>query len=162
MPTYVSVIGTIATDPKAFQMKAESPICTFRLASNDRRLNRETNQWQDGPTNWFTINVFRSLATHAAASLAKGDRVIVHGKLRIKPWQTEERNGTSVEIDAEAVGHDLRWGTTTFTKMTGPSRGEDDPDSSPAWSAPGVNDASPAEQTHGADDRDRVLTAPPF
>lgn len=153
MSTIISVVGTVATEPREITIGGTT-LCSFRLACSERRLNRETQKWEDGPTNWFTVNAFRALATHAAQSLSKGDRVIVHGKLRIKSWQREEKSGTSVEIDAEALGPELRWGTTTFTKTV---VGTSDRDSSQregrGWATPHSSHSEPVDQssTHSLD-----------
>ncbi len=40
----------------------------------------------------------------------------MQGKLRIRDWDNGERSGTSVEIDADAIGHDLSFGTTSFER----------------------------------------------
>lgn len=37
--------------------------------------------------------------------------------MRINQWVNGERSGTTVEIDAYNVGHDLSWGQTTFRKV---------------------------------------------
>lgn len=73
----------------------------------------------EGATNWFGITAFRSLGEHAAQSLRKGDRVFVHGRLKFREWETPEKNGTSAEIEADALGHDLRWGVSRFEKRSG-------------------------------------------
>ena len=44
--------------------------------------------------------------------------MIVTGRLRVRDWATDDKRGTNVEIDADAVGHDLSWGTTVFTRST--------------------------------------------
>lgn len=118
MSTTVTVVGTIATDPRTTTSPGRATFCSFRLASTDRKFDREQQGWVDGETNWFTINAFRSLAKHAGASFMKGERVVVHGRLRIRNWESDEKAGTSVEIEADAMGHDLRWGVTAFTKET--------------------------------------------
>jgi single-strand DNA-binding protein len=115
----ICIVGTIATDPKFTKTDSKAAFCSFRLASNERRFDREKNTWIDGDTNWFTVNVFRRLAEHANTSFSKGDRVIVSGRLRIRRWEAKEKTGLSTEVDAEALGHDLRWGTSSFTKRTG-------------------------------------------
>jgi single-strand DNA-binding protein len=86
------------------------------LASSQRRFDRSQNRWIDGETNWFTITSFRQLAINTSESINKGDRILVTGKLRVRDWDNGERSGTSVEVDAEAVGHDLSWGTATFVR----------------------------------------------
>jgi single-strand DNA-binding protein len=37
--------------------------------------------------------------------------------LRVRDWQTDDRTGTNVEIEAETLGHDLFWGTAVFTRL---------------------------------------------
>jgi single-strand DNA-binding protein len=41
----------------------------------------------------------------------------VTGRLRVRDWQTDDRTGTNVEIEAETLGHDLFWGTAVFTRL---------------------------------------------
>lgn len=119
MNTPIVVIGTVATDPKPIITQSGVPICSFRLASSERRFDRAQQRWVDGETNWFGVTVFRALADHARESLRKGERVIVSGRLRVRRWENEERSGTAVEIEAEALGHDLRWGVSRFEKRVG-------------------------------------------
>ena len=38
------------------------------------------------------------------------------GRLRVRDWDNGERAGTSVEIEAESIGHDLVWGSSTFVR----------------------------------------------
>lgn len=118
MSNSISVVGTIATTPRFITTQAGLPICSFRLASGDRRYDREKNAWVEGETNWFSVTAFRGLAQNARDSFNKGDRVIVSGRLRVRTWERDERSGTSVELEAEALGHDLRWGVTQFSKRS--------------------------------------------
>lgn len=123
MSNPISLIGTVATDPKRIVTQSGVTLCSFRLASGERRFDREHNAWVDGETNWFGVTAFRGLGEHAAESLRKGERVIVSGRLRIRRWENEEKSGTSVEIEADALGHDLRWGVSQFEKRTQSSDG---------------------------------------
>lgn len=72
----------------------------------------------DAGTNWYSVAAYRQLGEHAKASLRTGDSVIVTGRLRIRTWESNGKQGTSVDIDAEAVGHDLRWGTTAYLRSS--------------------------------------------
>lgn len=119
----ITLVGFIATDPRHVMTQEGLPITSFRLASTQRRFDRAKNEWTDGETNWFTITSFRQLALNANASLHKGDRVVVSGRLRVRDWKEGEKNGTTVEVDADAIGHDLLWGTTAFTRTVMSSRG---------------------------------------
>jgi single-strand DNA-binding protein len=113
---YVTVVGLVATTPRHLTTQDGLPITSFRLASTTRKFDRDLNKWIDGPTNWFTVTGFKNLAINMNTSVNKGDKVIVTGKLNVRDWDNGERSGTSVEIDAEAVGHDLTWGTSTFVR----------------------------------------------
>ncbi len=108
--------GLVATTPRHLVTQDGLPITSFRLASSQRRFDRSQNKWVDGETNWYTVTSFRTLAVNVSQSISKGDRIAVFGKLRVRDWDNGERAGTSVEIEAETVGHDLAWGNSNFTR----------------------------------------------
>lgn len=114
--TNITITGNIGTPPEQKVTSAGVPLTKFRLASTERRLDRSTGQWVDGPTSWYAVSMFRDLAQHAFESLAKGDRVILTGRLRIRNWDNGVKQGTDAEIEADAIGHDLRWGTSRFER----------------------------------------------
>ena len=114
----VTVCGNLVADPRYRRTDDGLDICSFRIGATPRRFDRATQAWVDGPTSWFSVTAWRALATNCAASLRRGERVVVQGRLRTRDWTSDEgRTGTSVEIDALAVGHDLTWGTTSFTRV---------------------------------------------
>ena len=116
MSELISVAGLVATTPRHLVTQDGLPITSFRLASSQRRFDRSQNKWIDGETNWFTVTGFRQLAINSSTSVSKGDRILVAGKLRVRDWDNGERAGTSVEIEAESIGHDLSWGSAVFTR----------------------------------------------
>lgn len=111
-----TITGLVATTPRHLITADGLPITSFRLASSNRRFDRGSMEWVDGETNWYTITSYRTLAINTATSISKGDRIVVSGTLRIRDWDNGERVGTSVELEASNIGHDLAWGTTTFTR----------------------------------------------
>ena len=111
-----TVSGLVATTPRHLVTQEGLPITSFRLASSKRRFDRTKKTWVDGETNWFTINSFRQLAINSASSISKGDRIVVSGRLKVRDWDNGERSGTSVEIEAACLGHDLVWGTSEFSR----------------------------------------------
>jgi single-strand DNA-binding protein len=118
MTDTISLTGLVATTPKHVVTATGLTITSFRFASNQRRFDRGEQKWVDGETNWYTVATFRQLAVNVDASVQKGQRVIITGRLRVRDWATDDKHGTNVEIDADAVGHDLSWGTTVFTRST--------------------------------------------
>lgn len=118
MTEYITAIGLVATDPRHIVTSEGLAITSFRLASNLRVFDRKLQEWVDKDTNWFTITAFRQLALNTAESVVRGDRVFVTGRLRIRDWESGDKSGTNVEIDAEAIGHNLNWGVTEVTRVT--------------------------------------------
>ena len=116
MTENITVSGLVATTPRHLITQDGLPITSFRLAASSRRFDREAGKWVDGETNWYTVTGFRQLAINLATSVSKGERILVVGRLRVRDWDNGERAGTSVEIEAEHLGHDLLWGTAAFTR----------------------------------------------
>ena len=108
----ITITGLVATTPRHIVTQDGLPITSFRLASSD-----PTDE-NGGSTNWFTITSFRGLAVNVAMSLSKGDRAIITGNLRIRDWDNGERGGTSVEVEATSIGHDMNYGSAVFTRTT--------------------------------------------
>lgn len=134
MSNYVTIRGFVGTEIKCSVASSGLPITKFRLGSSDRYFDKKTNTWADGDTNWYSVSMFRQLATNGGVSLQKGDRVIVTGRLRVRTWVTDEgKSGTTVEIDADSAGHDLVFGTASYRRSSvdrnddGPQAGSDDP-----------------------------------
>jgi len=116
MAQTITITGLVATTPRHLVTADGLPITSFRLACGYRRFDRASMKWVDGETNWYTISSFKQLAINTAGSINKGDRIVVTGDLLIREWDNGERTGTSVEVEATSIGHDLAWGTSTFDR----------------------------------------------
>jgi len=153
MSDTITLTGIVATAPKHIVTSENLQITSFRLASTQRRFNRVEQKWEDADTNWYTVTAFRNLAAHAIGSILKGQRVIVTGRLRIRDWQTDEKSGTSIEVDADALGHDLTFGTSEFTRTPAATSAPDTAESAAAAEAvPDGPDAPEPEVGASVDD----------
>lgn len=137
-PDTITLTGVVATEPRKLVTHEGLTIASFRFASTSRRFDQTTQKWVNSTTNWFTVIGFRQLADNIATSIGKGDRVIVTGTLRIRDWETDDKSGTNVEIDADAIGHDLSFGTTVHTRshQSTPEPGNTDTDAETTSPAP--------------------------
>lgn len=124
--TYVTISGNVVGDPQVRMTRANVPFVTFRVASNVRRVDYKTGEYIDAGTNFVNVTAFRSLGVNLANSLEKGQPVIVYGRMRINQWTNGDRTGTTVEIDAYNVGHDLTRGQSTFVKVARPQLDQHD------------------------------------
>lgn len=87
--TMVTLVGNAATAVE-FRETATGGMARFRFAVTPRRRDRETQLWTDGPTSFYTVWAWRTLATNLAASVAIGEPLVVHGRLKVRE---EERDG---------------------------------------------------------------------
>lgn len=114
----MTVLGVLGTDPETKVTPSGVPLTKFRMASTQRKFDKNSNTWVDGNTNWYTVSAFRSLGEHAAETLHKGDPVIVTGRLRLRAWDTGEKQGLAVDLEADVIGLDLQWGTAKYKRAT--------------------------------------------
>lgn len=119
MTDTITVRGFVATEIRSSTTPGGVPTASFRLGSAERRFDKAANAWVDGNINWFTVQGYRQLAGNMGCSIKKGQRVIIVGKLKMRSWEKEGRIYHDAEIDADAVGHDLKWGTANFLRNSG-------------------------------------------
>jgi single-strand DNA-binding protein len=106
----VSFAGNLTDTPEVRHSEGGITRATFRVAVSGRR---------EGEPSFFTVVVWRDQAEHAAASLSKGSRVVVVGRLQQRTWTAEDGTARSVvEVLAEELGPSLRWATATTTRAT--------------------------------------------
>ena len=144
MTDTITVTGVVGSDPRLHVTTQGLAIASFRLASTRRYFDRAKGTWEDGETNWYTVSGFRQLASNTIASVRKGDRVVVQGRLRVRSWENGEKSGLAIDIEADAIGHDLAWGITSLTKVRREAAGETEPSTATpepgSW--PGVETAA--------------------
>ena len=112
----ITIRGWLGADVTQRQV-GDVSVASFRLACTPRKYNRRTDTWSDGLTQWYTVTAWRVLADNCAASLRRGDPVVVHGRLETRTFVNANNvEVLSFEIDAVHVGHDLSRGTSAFTR----------------------------------------------
>lgn len=116
--TTVSISGIVATKPRSRLVDNRTPVTSFRLVQTPRRFDGASQRWVDGRPVWVTVTCWRALALNTAVSVFQKDLVVVRGRLRTPQWQSEAGRRTEVEIEADAIGHNLRFGTSRFSKVS--------------------------------------------
>lgn len=105
--TYLTVAGNIITDPKLRTTAEGNRVVNFRVASTERRLDKEEGQWVDGETLYLNVSCWRRLADGVITSLSKGDPVVVTGRVFTRGYEVDGQPRTAVELIANAAGPDL-------------------------------------------------------
>lgn len=126
MTDMITIRGVVGTDPQLTVTQKGVAVLKFRIASHDNRRDRETGEWNEGPTNWFSVSAFRALAENSMESIAQGDRLVIFGKLQVRQFDREDGSrGTSADIDAYAIGHDLKYGVSQFRRTKSESANDE-------------------------------------
>ncbi|MGK5630838.1 single-stranded DNA-binding protein [Streptomyces sp. URMC 123] len=116
--TVLTVVGNAATRVECWEGSDGAAVAKFRLATTARWWDRQSQAWTEGRTSFYTVWARRSLAVNLAASVAVGEPLMVHGRLRVRDEERGGQRWVSAEIDAVAVGHDLARGTAVFRRVS--------------------------------------------
>jgi single-strand DNA-binding protein len=113
----IDLAGFVASEPTFKLLDSGTSTARLRVAYTERRFNRETSEWGDGPTSFVTVLCWRTLADNVAMCLRKGEPVLVRGRLRVREYQDKEGASRSVtEVEASSIGHDLSRGVAHFSR----------------------------------------------
>lgn len=111
----VTISGNLTADPELRYTQNGIPVAGLTVAHTPRRLNRQTNEWEDaGDTLFLKVSAWRELGENTAASLSKGDAVLLIGRLTSRSYLTKPTDGsepetrTVTECEADVIAIDLR------------------------------------------------------
>ena len=112
----VTLVGNLTREPELRYTQGGKGVTSFGLAVSHRyQVNGE---WQE-KTSFFNVTAWDALGENVAATLSKGTRVIVSGRLEVREY--EARDGgkrTSVDVIADEIGPSLRWARATIERTT--------------------------------------------
>ncbi|WP_417220938.1 single-stranded DNA-binding protein [Arthrobacter sp.] len=115
---FITVVGNVGTDPFTRTHANNFQVTQFRVGTDNRRKNPHTGEWENKSTNWYTIKVFNQLGLNAAASIRKGQRVFVGGYAKVDQFTREDGStGVGIDVEAQFIGHDLKFGTSEFHRL---------------------------------------------
>src|ERR1700689_26105 len=104
----ITVVGNITRDPELKFLNSGQAAVGRSVPGNRRWQNRQTQEWEER-VSYFEVTGYGAMAENAANSLAKGNRVIVSGRLEQRSWETENGDNRPIgEINADGVAPSLR------------------------------------------------------
>jgi|SRR5450432_2115108 len=80
----ITLVGNLGRDPELRYTPQGTPVCSFSLATNERRKDK-TGEMQD-QTTWFRVTLWGRQAETASQYLSKGRPVYIEGRLRVEEW----------------------------------------------------------------------------
>lgn len=114
----VTLHGNVVTDPTPRAGRNGSVFTTFRVATTPYRRTAD-GSYADLETSFYSVIAFDTVASNAAASLRKGQPVIIVGNLSNKSYVDKDGiSRTSPEVEAQHIGQDLRFGRATFQRVS--------------------------------------------
>lgn len=100
----IIVVGNLGRDPELRYTPKGEAVCSFSLASNERRRAASDAQEPVDIVTWFKVTVWGRQAEPVAKYLTKGRPVYVEGRLRVDEWTDREgKLRHSLEVHATDV-----------------------------------------------------------
>lgn len=116
MSTPIAIVGNLTADPELRFTASGKAIASLRVAVSERVKDTD-GTWKDGEATFWKVKVWDRLAENVGDSLAKGQRVVIMGRVASNTWETREgEKRTDYEITADAIGPDLKWDTAKTSK----------------------------------------------
>lgn len=103
----ITITGWVGSNPTLYTGQNTRPYSLFRMGNTRRYFDAKTGEWRDGTTTWWTVKAWNDRARNIAASLRKGDPVVVFGRPRAEVWESDEGPRATQILEALAVGPDL-------------------------------------------------------
>jgi len=87
----VTLVGNLGQDPEVRYLDNGVAVGRFSIATTESYRDSEGN-WQNRPTEWHNIVVWRSLAERAEKELKKGMAVFVEGQINYRAYDDKDGN----------------------------------------------------------------------
>lgn len=85
----ISVLGRLTHNPVLNYTNNGTPVCTIKLAQNERVRNRATGEQESRPT-FFKATAWGKQAETLAQYLERGAEIYLEGKFRPEAWTDRE------------------------------------------------------------------------
>ncbi|HJZ79129.1 MAG TPA: single-stranded DNA-binding protein [Pyrinomonadaceae bacterium] len=139
----IILVGNLGRDPELRYTPDGTPVCSFSLATNERRRDKATGENND-VTTWFRVTLWRRQAEVASQYLTRGKPVYIEGRLRVEEYTDRDgKTRHSLEV------------TATDMQFIGSARGDEAGGGAPAARGAAANRNAagpPPEPTDLTDD----------
>ncbi len=109
----VTLVGRLGQDPEIRYLENGVAVGRFSLATSERYRDKDGN-WQDTPTEWHNVVVWRQLAERAEKELKKGMSVYVEGQINYRTYDDKDgvqKKLTDISARSFRAFMDTRTGT---------------------------------------------------
>lgn len=119
--TQITISGNTVAAADVRFTPAGKAVASFTVAVNERRFDKQTNEWVGGDTTFYPCSAWGQMGENCAETLVdKGMRVLVVGRIKSRKFTNREGvDVTRFEVDVDEVGPSLARATAVVTRATG-------------------------------------------
>ena len=130
----ITLVGNLGRDPELRYTPQGTPVCSFSLATNERRKDKTTGENNDIVT-WFRVTLWGRQAETASQYLSRGRPVYMEGRLRVEEWtdrdgkarHTLEVHATDMQFIGGGKGEDAGGGGAPSRAAAAPGDSSPEP-----------------------------------
>jgi len=101
----IELTGNLGSDAELTFTPSGKAKLEFSVGDTPRRLNQQTNQWEDaGETTWWRVTEWEAKAEFWAEHLLKGTKVLILGTAGVRTYEKKDGSkGFSAEIRPKTI-----------------------------------------------------------
>lgn len=100
---HITIHGNVGSEPELRYSQSGMALVEFSVADTYGKDEKKK-------TTWHNVVAFGSMAENFAASVTKGNSVIVSGRYEVEEYTKKDgTKGKSVKVVADEIGMSLRW-----------------------------------------------------
>ena len=101
----IELTGNLGSDAELTFTPNGKAKLEFSVGDTPRRLNQQTNQWEDaGETTWWRVTEWEAKAEFWAEHLRKGTKVLILGTAAVRTYEKKDgTKGFSAEVKPKTI-----------------------------------------------------------
>ena len=96
----LTITGNLTRDPELRSTRSDDSVCSIRIAHNERR--KVSGEWKD-VAQYFDVTIWKGMGEYVARELAKGDKVVIAGRLQWREYEKDGNKRQAIDIVANSV-----------------------------------------------------------
>lgn len=105
----ITLVGNLTRDPELRFTSTGRGVASFGIAVG--RRYQVNGEWKED-TSYFNVTAWGQLGENASATLSKGMRCVVSGRLEQREYNNREgEKRSAIEVVADEIGPSLKWAT---------------------------------------------------
>ena len=97
----ITLSGNLTGNPELRSLPSGQALCQIRIAHNESRKS-QSGEYEDHPA-YFDVTIWGGIGEWVAGNVAKGQKVVVAGRLRWREYEVDGKKRQAVDITADSV-----------------------------------------------------------